>query len=169
MKINKKLIILYLSVLLFLIIATLNNNLNFALISSNQFNFITVSTVFAGFLFTSLGIVAGLYSNIALKKFERISTMDRIYGNIILGIIFSLISVVFSLGIIFIKTDEYNLLTNYISKWSNVAQIYFLILTIVQFSISVKYTYFAIKVVRSDIKKNLPDKEDMQETLKKIK
>lgn len=169
MKINIKLIILYLLILLFLVILTFKNSLDFSLIGSNQFNLITVSTVFAGFLFTSLGIVAGLYSNSTLKKFERISTMDRIHGNIILGIIFSLISVIFSLGIIFIKIDPNNSWANYISKIANITQIYFLILTIVQFSISVRCTYFAIKVVRSDMKKSLPSKEDMQETLKKIK
>lgn len=168
MKISKKVIILYLIVLLSLIIVTLKGNLNLNIIEDNQFNLITVSTIFAGFLFTSLGIVAGFYSNEVIKKFERIPTMDKIHGNIIIGIIFSLISVVLSLFIIFINLD--NIFGgNEISKWINVLEVYFLILTVIQFSISVNCTYFVIKAVRLDIKKKLPKKEEIDEVLKKIK
>lgn len=168
MKISKKVIILYLVVLLTLIIITLKGNLNLSTIEDNQFNLITVSTIFAGFLFTSLGIVAGFYSNEVIKKFERIPTMDKIHGNIIIGIIFSLISVILSLFMIFINFDDI-FLGNEISKWINVLEVYFLILTIIQFSISVNCTYFVIKVVRSDIKKKLPKKEELDDILKKIK
>ncbi|NFI51680.1 hypothetical protein FDA52_01575 [Clostridium botulinum] len=169
MKFNSKLIILYALILFTLVIGMCNGNINFELLDNNQFNLITVSTVFAGFLFTSLGIVAGLYSNSTLKKFERISTMDKIYGNIILGIIFSLISVIISLLIICIKVTNDTSITTIVHKLANIVQIYFLFLTILQFVISVKCTYFAIKVVRYDIKKNLPSKTEMDEILSKIK
>ncbi|MCX0397429.1 hypothetical protein QTH53_01930 [Clostridium perfringens] len=166
MRFNKKTIILYIVILILLFIASNNNWLDLNIIKQNEFNFITINTVFAGFLFTSLGIMAGFTSNNALNKFERIKTMDSIYLNILLGISFSVISIIISIcKIIF----TFNITINWINNIVSIIEIYFMILTIVQFVISVKCTYFAITVVRSDVKKNLPSKESIQETLKKIK
>lgn len=170
---NKKIyIISYLLILLGLVALALNKMLDIDFITSNHFNIITISTVFAGFMFTSLGIIIGFNSNQAIRKFERISTMDKIYKNIIIGIIFSIISVCISLVLVIVKVDvlpETNSIKSVIGVVAIVLELYFLILTIVQFVIYVKHTYFAISVVRQDIKSKLPTKEDMEETLKQIK
>ena len=42
-------------------------------------------------------------------------------------------------------------------------------LAIIYFSLSVKYTFFAISVVRADIKSKLPNQEDVRKILDKIK
>ncbi|MCR6516451.1 hypothetical protein M4I33_16465 [Clostridium sp. LY3-2] len=166
MRFHKKKIIIYLCVLILLFIASRENLLNLDVVKQNEFNFITINTVFAGFLFTALGIIAGLSSNGALNKFERIKTMDSIYLNILLGIIFSLVSIVISIGkLIFnIEIDTF-----WIKDLFDILEVYFLILTIVQFVIAVKCTYFAINTVRNNIKKSFPSKESMQRTLNKIK
>lgn len=166
MRFNKKIIGLYIVILILLFMASSNNCLNINVIRNNEFNFITINTVFAGFLFTSLGIMAGFTSNNALNKFERIKTIDSIYFNILLGISFSLISIIISICKI-IFTFNINIL--WINNIVNIIEIYFMILTIIQFIVSVKCTYFAITVVRSDIKKNCPNKESIRKTLEKIK
>ncbi|WP_288478082.1 hypothetical protein [uncultured Clostridium sp.] len=166
MRFNKKILFFYICVFIILFIASTNNYLDLNVIKNNEFNFITINTVFAGFLFTSLGIIAGFSSNSALNKFERIKTMDSIYLNIILGICFSLISIIISIcKVIFI----FDVTIIWINKLIDMIQIYFMFLTIIQFIISVKCTYFAISVVRLDIKKNFPSKESIKETLDKIK
>ena len=48
-------------------------------------------------------------------------------------------------------------------------ELFFLMLAIIYFSLSVKYTFFAISVVRADIKSKLPNQEDVRKILDKIK
>lgn len=166
MRFNKRIIILYTGILVILFIASIDNRLDLEDIKNNTFNFITINTVFAGFLFTSLGIIAGFTSNTALNKFERIKTMDSIYLNILLGIGFSLVSIIISIcKIIFV----FNITEIWLNTMIDIVEVYFMILTIIQFIISVKCTYFAISVVRTDVKSNFPSKKSIQKTLDKIK
>ncbi|WWU66149.1 hypothetical protein QJR26_07180 [Clostridium baratii] len=166
MRFNKRIIILYTGILVILFIASIDNKLDLEDIKNNTFNFITINTVFAGFLFTSLGIIAGFTSNTALNKFERIKTMDSIYLNILLGIGFSLVSIIISIcKIIFV----FNITEIWLNIMIDIIEVYFMILTIIQFIISVKCTYFAISVVRTDVKSNFPSKKSIQKTLDKIK
>lgn len=168
MKIGMKKIILYIILLFLLVLLTIFNKINMEYLRGNEFNFITVSTIFAGFLFTALGILTGFYSNQSVKRFERIPTMDRIHTNIMLGIIFSIISVVFSISIVLISFGDGYWGQKFFNVFS-IIETYFLLLTIIQFSISVKNIYFILTVVRSEIKKKLPPKEEVDNVLKKIK
>lgn len=173
MKIWKKLIKLrYFILFIVLSIIAYIKGLDLELISENQFNIITVNTVFAGFLFTSLGMIAGFNNNSGIIKFERTKTMDNIYNNILKGIIFSVISIIIGLIIVLFNFEyiiknlvAYNLLrtTGYI------LELFFLIMTIIYFATSVKDTFFAISVVRADIKSKLPNSETVKKILSKIK
>ena len=66
-----------------LIINYLNNKVEFLRIPESekmieyQFNLITVSTVFAGFSFTILGLLIGLNGEKLLKKLEGTSILSR--------------------------------------------------------------------------------------------
>ena len=88
----------------------LYRGVDFNIIAENQFNIMTMNTVFAGFLFTSLGIIAGFSDNVSIRKFERIKTMDNIYNNILKGIIFSILSIV--IGLIIVLFDFSFLMKN---------------------------------------------------------
>lgn len=160
-----KKMLLNLGVLIIILFLHQKSLIDLDFISQNHFNFITVSSVFAGFLFTSLGLIVGFHSNNSIKKFERIDTMDRIYSNILLGIIFSIISIAIAILCLIVNVNVPKLVREIVLC----LEINFLILTVVQFVISVKCTYFAINVVRQDVKKNLPSKDSMNETIKKIK
>lgn len=56
----------------------LYRGVDFNIIAENQFNIMTMNTVFVGFLFISLGIIAGFSDNASIRKFERIKAMDNI-------------------------------------------------------------------------------------------
>lgn len=163
---------MYLSVLIFLVFIDYIGGLDLKIISENQFNIITVNTVFAGFLFTSLGIIAGFSNNTSIRKFERIKTMDNIYNNISKGIIFSVLSI--TIGLIIVLFD-FNFIIkkifiyNILKSTGYIFELFFLIMSIIYFSLSVKYTFFAISVVRADIKSKLPNQEDVKKILDKIK
>lgn len=174
MKKRSKLIklVVYLFVFISLFIMLYKDGIDFETISENQFNIITINTVFAGFLFTSLGIVAGFSDNQSIRKFERIDIMDNIYSNILKGIVFSIISIVIGL-IIVIVNFEYIIknmfIYNILKSTGYVFELFFLIMTIIYFCLSVKDTFFAISVVRLDIKSKLPNKENTKKILEKIK
>lgn len=163
---------MYLSILIFLVFIDYIGGLDLKIISENQFNIITVNTVFAGFLFTSLGIIAGFSNNTSIRKFERIKTMDNIYNNISKGIIFSVLSI--TIGLIIVLFD-FNFIIknlfiyNILKSTGYIFELFFLIMSIIYFSLSVKYTFFAISVVRADIKSKLPNQEEVKKILDKIK
>lgn len=162
----------YLLVLIFLIFITYIGGLDLKIIAENQFNIITVNTVFAGFLFTSLGIIAGFSNNASIRKFERIKTMDNIYNNILSGIIFSILSIVIGLIIVLFNFNfiiKNLFIYNILKSIGYISELFFLIMTITYFSLSVKNTFFAISVVRADIKSKLPNQEDVKKILDKIK
>lgn len=173
MKKRKKLtnwISLFIFVLL--IVITYIGGIDLNIIAENQFNIITVNTVFAGFLFTTLGIIAGFSNNPSIRKFERIDTMDNIYNSILKGIIFSISSIV--IGLIIALFNFQHILNNIfiysmLKSIGYIFELFFLIMTIIYFSLSVKNTFFAISVVRLEIKNKLPDKENTQRILDKIK
>ncbi len=163
---------LYLLILIILAFAYYKGALDLKLITENQFNIITVNTVFSGFLFTSLGIIAGFSNNTSIRKFERISTMDKIYKCILKGLIFSVLSSIVALIIAlfdfnFIIGNRY--IYNILKSIGYISELFFLAMTIIYFSFSVKNTFFAISVVRADIKSKIPNKEETQKILNKIK
>lgn len=162
----------YILVFIFLIFIAYIGGVDFNIIAENQFNIMTINTVFAGFLFTSLGIIAGFSDNASIRKFERIKTMDNIYNNILKGIIFSILSIVIGLIIVLFNFSFLikNLFVyNILKSTGYIFELFFLMLAIIYFSLSVKYTFFAISVVRTDIKSKLPNQEDVRKILDKIK
>lgn len=162
----------YLFIFILLVYISYKGGLDFDIIAENQFNIITVNTVFAGFLFTSLGIVAGFSDNVSIRKFERIDTMDNIYNNILKGIIFSIISIV--IGLIIVVINFENIINNIfiyniLKSTGYICELFFLIMAIIYFCLSVKHTFFAISVVRMEIKSQLPNQEKIKKILEKIK
>lgn len=169
---NKLIKWIYLLIFIFLVFIDSIGGLDLKIIADNQFNIITVNTVFAGFLFTSLGIIAGFSNNTAIRKFERIKTMDNIYNSILMGIVFSILSIAIGLIIVlfnfsFIIKSLY--IYNVLKSIGYIFELFFLIMTIIYFSLSVKNTFFAISVVRLDIKSKLPNQENVQKILDRIK
>lgn len=169
---SKLIKLVYLIIFISLAIISYKGGIDFDIIAENQFNIITVNTVFAGFLFTSLGIVAGFSDNASIRKFERIDTMDNIYNNILKGIIFSIVSIVIGLIIVVINF-EYIIkdvfIYNILKSTGYIFELFSLIITIIYFCLSVKHTFFAISVVRLEIKSKLPNQEKIQKILEKIK
>lgn len=92
--------------ILLLIIAVGNIKLDFISIPEStemisiQMDYITISTVFAGFSFTALGMILGLSSEKLIEKIKNTNIiMDKV-GRIILSIVFFILSV--SISLIFV-------------------------------------------------------------------
>lgn len=62
--------------------------------SRNHINILTVNSIFAGFLFTSLGIIAGFMDKEKISNLDKNGYMDKYYNSIYLGLIFHIISAV---------------------------------------------------------------------------
>lgn len=63
---------------------------------SYHINLLTINSIFAGFLFTSLGIMAGFADKKIIAKLDKAGYMDNYYNSIYLGLIFLVISTVIS-------------------------------------------------------------------------
>lgn len=103
MKQKKKAVTVVAYSILLLVIAGVNIKLNFITIPSSeemvsrQIDYITISTVFAGFSFTALGLLLGLSSEKLIEKIKNTNIiMDKV-GRIISSIVFFILSVVVSL------------------------------------------------------------------------
>lgn len=66
-----------------------------------HFNLLTVSSIIGGFMFSGLGLLVGVSGNKLMKELDRAQLMDSIYNNVIAGILFSVISIIFALIMIF--------------------------------------------------------------------
>lgn len=62
--------------------------------SQNHMNILTVNSIFAGFLFTSLGIIAGFMDKEKISNFDKNGYMDKYYNSIYIGLIFHILSAV---------------------------------------------------------------------------
>lgn len=135
---------------------------------SNHFNFITVNSVFVGFLFSSLSLILGLSSIESIIRLERGGFMSNIYENIIYGITFSFLSIICSLIMIFMSANlsKFTLLINVLVPS---VELLGLLLTIIVFFKAVIDVKFIIKVVRNNIKKTNIKEEDLKKTLELLK
>lgn len=146
------------------------------IVTSNHFNLITVNSVFAGFLFSSLALIISLSNDKVLITLERAEYMESIYRNIVFGITGSLISIAISLFNVFmspaiaakISTDA-TLLKDILDHFIPGMELFFLILVIISFLLAVRDVKFIISSVRSNIKSEYPKPEEMKETLDLIK
>lgn len=156
-----------------------------SLVDSNNseicWNIITINSVFAGFMFTSLSMLISVITSDTIKRLERASLMEEVYKNILCGVYCSLISITFALIIIFIlpnlfiylSTQEKSILKeigNSIGeKLIPFLMIHTMILSILCFLGSVLDVSFIIKDLRKKINKSSISEENKREILKKIK
>lgn len=74
-----------------------------------HFNLLTISTVFSGFLFTSLGILIGFIDKANMPDLESAGFVGQYFNGILTGIALFLISVATSLVLIILKDIPYQL------------------------------------------------------------
>lgn len=103
MKHKKRITVIVVVSLILVMIALLNIKFSYISVpdsnsmSDRQIDFITISTVFAGFSFTALGLLLGLSSEKLIERIKNTSIIAGKVNRIITSIIFFILSVVISL------------------------------------------------------------------------
>lgn len=150
--------------------------INIELLNQNHFNLITINAIFAGFLFSSLALIVGLFNDKVLIRLERANFLDDIYRKILYGITNSLLSIIISLFNIFAKPTltesiigKSLWLRTFITTYLYSLELFFLISTIVLFILSVKNISFIIKSVRERVRNELPKNEGTEKVIERIK
>jgi len=145
-------------------------------LNENHFNLITINAIFAGFLFSSLALIVGLFNDKVLIRLERANFLDDIYRKIMFGITNSLVSIVISLLNIFVNprvtesiTGKYLWLKTIITTYLFSLELFFLIATIVLFILSVRNIRFIIKSVRERVRSELPKNIATERVIERIK
>ena len=141
-------------VILVLGIYNLYNNIisipKFDIVVSRAIDFITISTVFAGFSFTALGLLLGLSSEKLIERIKNTSIVINKVNRILISIIFFVICVGISLSfVIFIDTNLFTT-EKYLTNFSIILYfmcIGYLICGIIYFIYSVYELYDLIKRV----------------------
>lgn len=166
------LILIVVDILGFLDLTPLINDVN-----SNLFNIITVNSVFAGFLFTSITFFVGVSNTKTIETLERINYMEKVYNNLIIGFLSSLISITLSVIGIFvvpqilkIELIKNNFISIYIfNKLIPILILSFLGHTIINFIFATNHLKLIIKSIRRKALMNAPNKKSIEKTLKEIK
>lgn len=145
--------------------------------TSQQIDYITISTVFAGFSFTTLGLLFGLSSEKLIEKIKNTSIIMNKAGRIICSIVFFILSVVVSLFFVLGLNDS--LITNakvvlVVDSMLYVLGVGYLIGGIAYFIFSVYELYDLIKRVYNYSKKEtnqkiVAAKAEMEATRKKMR
>lgn len=124
MKRKKKVSTVIIYSIILLCVAGLNIKYNLILVPDDgmiqrQIDFITISTVFAGFSFTALGLLLGMSSEKLIELIKNTDIIVRKADRIILSIVFFILSV--SISLIFILgLDESIIKDAYaLSLWDN--------------------------------------------------
>lgn len=138
-----------------------------------QFDMITVSTVFAGFSFTVLGMLLGMFSEPMMKKLKDTSIVTRKSKKLMRSVMYFCGSGIISLLFI-AKIDQY--IIKYIPKTKSIVEclfvvcIFLLIRGIISFGASTLGVFHLIeKVYGYDAIKYKIKKEEYQEEIKKAK
>ena len=98
MKQRKKATIVIIVSVLLVVLATLNLKFNYIEIPSSddmvgrQIDFITISTVFAGFSFTALGLILGMSSEKLIERVKNTNIISDKVDRIITSIVFFIMS-----------------------------------------------------------------------------
>lgn len=120
--------------------------------------FITISTVFAGFSFTALGLLLGLSSETLIQKISNTSIVIKKIQNIIFSIVFFVISSVLSLvSILKLDSEIVNCIETYfkikilenVNNFEYIFNVGFLLLGIFYFAFSVYELYDLLKRIYS--------------------
>jgi hypothetical protein len=113
---------------------------------SVHFDLLTVNSIIAGFMFSGLSLIIGMSNSKTVQELERAKHMDRIYTNIITGIVFNVFSIIISLVVLL------RILTN-VEIYLVSLEIMFLVVGIVCFGLSVIDLRFLIHSIRGEVKK----------------
>ena len=125
---------------------------------TNNFNIITISSIFSGFLFTSLSLLLGFSSNKFLINLEHSGYMKDIYHYIIVGLITSFITIILAIGMIFLKDIEKNIkiIFDFIIPS---AELFTLGITILFFCKAIYDVTFVIRQIRKRIELSIDNKD----------
>lgn len=143
---------------------------------SLHFNLITTNSVIAGFMFSSLSLMIGLSSTKTIRRMERASFMDGIYNNITIGIYASILSILISLSMIFIRPNiplnvieylEEREIMYILKQGVPMVEVLSMLIGIGCFVLAVIDTKFIVKSVRKNHRINI-NKEDVKKTLEMI-
>lgn len=149
--------IIFIIALNFNFINTLEKN------ESTQFNIITINSIIAGFLFTSLSILLSVSDKLIIKRLYNINLVDDIILNLCFGIVSSLISIVLAICIIFINLYDFQ-------KYFCYIEINMILISVLFFILSVFDILFILKAIKKQIKKEDEKKvANVKETLKKFR
>ncbi|SEI54473.1 hypothetical protein SAMN02910453_0768 [Lachnospiraceae bacterium A10] len=129
-----------------------------------EIDFITISTVFIGFAFTSLGILLGLSSEKLIQRIKDTKIIIRKVARIIESIIFLMISIAVSLyyvlGLDMLFGNDSIELSN-VNKVVYVIGLCFLVIGIIYYAASIYELYDLIKrIYQSNIDKKVIESND---------
>lgn len=71
-------------------------------------NILTINSIFAGFLFTSLGIMIGILDKERISRLDKAGYMDNYFNAIYIGLFFHVISILISLILVITPGMEIN-------------------------------------------------------------
>lgn len=178
MKTEKKITPIIIFSILLLIIAGINIKYQFVDIPntkemiSRQIDYVTISTVFAGFSFTALGLVLRLSSEELIDKIKNTSIIMKKVNRIIWSIVFFILSVAISL--IFVLTPNFIMWSEKFTSIIYVLGVGYMIVGIVYFVYSVYELFDLLKRIYGynklvNDKKIKLAKEQMEKTRNKIR
>lgn len=72
--------------------------LDVSFILENEFNLITVNTVLVGFLFTIYTILIPLLDEESMEVYEKTKEIEKVFRNITFGIVYGILSVLFTIA-----------------------------------------------------------------------
>lgn len=160
-------------VAIFYYILVANNKINLTSLADStdqsiHFNLITVNSIFAGFLFSSLSLIVGIHNIKIIAFLDKGGYIKNIYNNIILGIIFSFISISAALMKLFLggSLKRIELISNLIIPSIELLALLLVMITFIKAVVDIS---FIIKRVRYDATNKGIKKDDIAETLKTIK
>lgn len=158
MKQRKKATIVIIVSVLLVVLATLNLKFNYIEIPSSddmvgrQIDFITISTVFAGFSFTALGLILGMSSEKLIERVKNTNIISDKVDRIITSIVFFIMSVIVSLYFVMGLNDSLLKGTAILESANNVVYFFgvgYLVAGIIYFVYSVYELHDLIKRVYS--------------------
>ena len=158
MKQRKKATIVIIVSVLLAVLAALNLKFNYVEIPASddmvgrQIDFITISTVFAGFSFTALGLILGMSSEKLIERVKNTNIISDKVDRIITSIVFFIMSVIVSLYFVMGLNDSLLKGTAILEGANNVVYVFgvgYLVAGIIYFVYSVYELHDLIKRVYS--------------------
>lgn len=156
MKQRKKATIVVIVSILLTVLAVLNLRFNYIEIPARhdmvdrQIDFITISTVFAGFSFTALGLILGMSSEKLIERVKNTNIVSNKVDRIITSIVFFIMSVIVSLYFVMGLNDSLLKETSILEGANNVVYVFgvgYLVAGIIYFVYSVYELHDLIKRV----------------------